>query len=866
MSFRELLSALYPEGIPHSLVITGPVGDAWVSAWCPSIDAAVQVSEERGEGALYFGLALMDELEARKESAAEGSMILTSRGKAKHARALGGLWAEVDYQGPGHKGKGLPPDIAAAQGLLADLKLQPSAVVASGGGLHAYWLLHEVWELDSDEERSKAHATVSRLQAALRAEARAKGWNAGVDPIADLARVLRVPGSWNRKVKDRPVEVEILSIDPGLRYDPLDFEAFPEVKVRRYPKAGTKAKAQEEPPPARYGDVIGGCAWMAHCVSEDGAKTLSEPAWYAMASVLGRCQLGDVDGAALFHEASRPYPKYRPQEAEAKLARALERGPVLCGRVEESLGGEDFCQGCAHRGQIKSPILLGRGPKRAPTVAAGPARDLGQRLKVVKEAPCSESANATRFVREAKGGWIFCKSIGAWFGWDGTCFRKDTTDASLDDCRRLVPAAIYRDAAEAADGTKDGQDVSEALSKWARTSQSHAKLTNTLNLAKADPRIRVSPEDLDADPMLLNLPNGTADLKACKFYPRDEDDRSRVTKVTQAAYDESARCPRWEQFLGEVFIDKAGQPDPELIAYVQRAVGYSLTGEISEHALFLLHGRGSNGKTVFLETLSHVLGDYAQHIDFVALLAEPGGRQKRGPNEDVARLRGSRFVVASEADSGARFSESTVKRLTGGDAISAEFKYGHQFTFKPSHKLWLAVNDKPQVRDQSHGFWRRIKLLPLRAKFLPPERAEAGAKVMDKKLPEALRMEASGILMWALEGLEEWIEKGLGTCQAVSQETDSYRMEEDPLADFLGAKCELEADALAPCGELYASYAKYCEDAGEKPFSPNAFGRLVSKVEGVSRPVSKRMDSGKIQKVRKGIRLSLTLEGSEARF
>jgi len=282
-------------------------------------------------------------------------------------------------------------------------------------------------------------------------------------------------------------------------------------------------------------------------------------------------------------------------------------------------------------------------------------------------------------------------------------------------------------------------------------------------------------------------------------------------------YDPSATCPRWEQFLPEIF-----ENDAELISYVQCAVGYSLTADVSEQCIFLAYGEGANGKSTFLKTIGRVLGDYSCNLPFSAF--EIGGRSSI-PN-DIAALVGKRIVTSVETNEATRLNEGRIKALTGGDPITARYLYGEFFTFQPVAKFWLAFNDKPRVVDDSHGFWRRIRLIPFVHRF--------EGQQDDKHLDKKLIAEAPGILNWALKGGLDWQKTGLVTPEAVEIATVEYREESNSAAAFINDRCCIEVGSWVSSGDLFAAYCKWSKEQDEEyPLDRRAFSIRISKIAGV---------------------------------
>jgi putative DNA primase/helicase len=264
------------------------------------------------------------------------------------------------------------------------------------------------------------------------------------------------------------------------------------------------------------------------------------------------------------------------------------------------------------------------------------------------------------------------------------------------------------------------------------------------------------------------------------------------------AYREDAKCPLWCEFLSRVTAGNA-----ELVSFLQRITGYSLTGDTREQVLFLFYGTGANGKTTFLETLRYVLGDYAMGAEFNTFVASRGTSVRN----DLARLAGARFVTAVESQFNRPLAEEVVKQITGGDMITARFLYSEHFEFRPQFKLFLATNHKPKIRGTDLAIRRRIHLIPFTV-TIPCEE-------QDKELPEKLRREAPGIPCWALEGLASWRRNGLTPPAAIAEATKEYRSEQDVLQHFIEERCVLDPGAEVSASGLYEAYSKWCQAVGE---------------------------------------------------
>lgn len=295
-----------------------------------------------------------------------------------------------------------------------------------------------------------------------------------------------------------------------------------------------------------------------------------------------------------------------------------------------------------------------------------------------------------------------------------------------------------------------------------------------------------------------------------------------LTHHTPIAYDEKATAPTWLRFLDEVFSG-----DSDLIAFLQKAVGYSLTGDVREQCLFIGHGVGSNGKSVFLNILHKLLGSLSLQAAPDLLMAD---KQRRHPTEQ-ADLFGKRLVICQETEEGRRLKEVLVKQLTGGDTVRARRMHEDFWEFSPSWKIWLSTNHKPEIRGTDHAIWRRIRLIPFNVKFHDPG---DGWPIKDLSMEEKLTAELPGILTWAVQGCLAWQRHGLQAPPAVKQATEGYRQEMDVLAAFLAECCVIQPHCQVSAADLYAAYTQWCERSGEFAEKQRKFGMCLT-VRGFQR-------------------------------
>ncbi len=508
-----------------------------------------------------------------------------------------------------------------------------------------------------------------------------------------------------------------------------------------------------------------------------------------------------LDTTDVFDRADRVIVATDADEPGQKLADELTRriGPEKCWRVRFPDGCKDANDVLLKHGpEGVQQLLAGAVPPDLQALASSTARDASHNTPNL-----TDLGNARRLVSSHGGELRYCHPWGKWLAWDGRRWRLDDSGEVIRRAKATI-SDLYREAATLDDATR------KDLVKHALRSEAGARIRAMVDLAESEPGIPVRPDELDRDPWLLNCENGTIDLRTGRLRPHNPADR--ITKLAPVAYDPAATCPTWGRFLDRIL---AG--DPELIAFIRRAVGYSLTGDTSERVLLILHGEGRNGKSTLLEVLRAMLGDgYAMHIPTDTLLAK---RHEGGIPNDVARLKGARFVSASEADEGRRLAEATIKTLTGGDTLTARFMRAEWFDFKPEFTLWLATNHRPVIRGTDKAIWDRLRLVPFAVRI--PEAEQ------DRQLRDKLLAEAPGILAWAVRGCLEWQRDGLGYPAAVREATEGYRTEQDVLGAFLIDCCVTGTGYQATAKELYAAYSRWCDESNEQPIAKNGFGERL---------------------------------------
>jgi P4 family phage/plasmid primase-like protien len=413
----------------------------------------------------------------------------------------------------------------------------------------------------------------------------------------------------------------------------------------------------------------------------------------------------------------------------------------------------------------------------------------------------TDLGNARRLVAENGVDLRYCIPQRFWFVWGGRHWVRDQTAEVTRRAKQTV-VGIYAAAAAATDS-----DVRKNLGKHATRSESESKLRAMVELAKSEPGIPILPDAMESHPMLLNVANGTLDLASGTLRRHRRSDL--LTRLIEVQYHPDATCPIWESFLGQIF-----SYNEDMVAFMRRAVGYSLTGDTSEQVLFFLYGTGANGKSTFLNLILRLLGRYGRQIEPDLLLSRRGEVHPTG----LADLEGTRFAVAMEIEDERRLAESLVKQMTGGDRLTARRMRQDFQEFWPTHKLWLGANHRPTVKGVDNAIWRRILEIPFAVSIPSDEQ--------DRDLSAKLQGELPGILTWAVRGCVEWQGEGLRVPDEVRSATDSYRAEQDDLSEFLEERCIQDASASVRSTTLADAYRNWTGNhISQKSFTQKLEGR-----------------------------------------
>jgi putative DNA primase/helicase len=415
----------------------------------------------------------------------------------------------------------------------------------------------------------------------------------------------------------------------------------------------------------------------------------------------------------------------------------------------------------------------------------------------------TDAGNSLRFTQDHVDNLMYVEGPG-WHIWDERRWRKDESAAwraAKESARR-----IRHEAAAIQD-----KELSKKVWAWAHQSESRGKLDAMRRLAEKGEThgdsLRVAMAELEKHPNLLNCANGTVDLRNGRLLKHNK--KHYLTHLVDIEYAPKKRSPRWERFVREVFSD-----DDELVAYVQRAVGYCATAENTEKCFFIATGTGDNGKTVFRETITSVLGEFAR-----AALAGTFVTSKfsRGSTDyDLARLVSARLVSVAETARGDRLAIQTLKEISGRDTIAAREPYGKPFDYKPTFKIWITTNTLPSLPFNEEATWKRVRVIPFMREVTDAQK--------DPALADKLANERQGILTWIAEGARNWYRGGLGELPlAVEVATYSYQTSQDTIARFLEEETEDSEHVLTPATELAIAYSEFCRAEGLQPMGRNHF-------------------------------------------
>lgn len=464
-------------------------------------------------------------------------------------------------------------------------------------------------------------------------------------------------------------------------------------------------------------------------------------------------------------------------------------------------------------------------------------RELPESITEQEDRILGDKQNGELFARYYRGQFLYVWQLDQWFRWNNIIW-EECTGGEIEAAAKQVSTVIANKALEALkSGDESGN--SRRLFSHALKAQNNQQIKSMIALARSESGMSEKNVDrLNNDTHLLGVKNGVVDLKTGSLICPEP--TMLITKQCNASYFPDAECPQWLKFLNEVFQGKQ-----ELIDSIQRLLGYTFTGSVTEEIMVICYGFGANGKSVMSNVIQHVVGNYGKTGS--PSLLKSRRDDDSSPRSDIAGLAGYRYISLNEMQSGDRLDEQVVKLLAGREAISARALYKDHMTYKPSGKVWLKTNHKPVVKEDDDGIWRRLVVIPFDRKFAEGER--------DPNLEEKLIQEADGILGWIIQGAVKWYQDGLSICPTIKQESAEYRTESDLLGHFLEERVKFDDAVRSIQTDVYFFYQNWCRTNGTNPLSKI---RLTQKLK--ERGVRQLASNGK--RFYLGIELAQTIEGS----
>lgn len=680
------------------------------------------------------------------------------------------LFADIDY-GSGHAKGNLPPTKNDAIALISRMPAEPTFIINSGNGLHAYWCFDELFLLSNDDAREFAQSLNKDWQRLMQDLAKDFGYS--LDSTFDLARLLRVPETLNHKTN--PPNPVTLIDKGGKTYTPQLLRDFLDGNV-----ATSLTKRY------KYGAELANRNFVL-----SDKPHLDKDKWEAL------CDETPLARES-FNRTRKNFKDRSPSGWDLSLATYAAQAMWSDQEIVDLL--------LSSRIKHKNELKLHREDYYAGTIAK--ARSTPDKLteyktnhqihlsknEVYPKEECNDLGNARRFVRQHHQFVRYCPKLKQWFVYDEKRWKPDSRMEIQNRAKHTA-----RSIAEEAASNAISDEENDKLLKHAQKTKQAKGIKDMLLMTESEPEIVIQVSEFDKDKWLLNLRNGTLDLRTGQLRPHEREDY--ITKLIDIDYDPNAQCPTWLSFLNRIM-----NGNQNLISFLRRAIGYSLTGEVNERAVFVLYGKGANGKSVFTETVRSLLGDYATVAPVSAVMK----KQSNANTNDLAKLKGARFVAVNETDEGGRIDESAIKAMSGNEKVTARLLYSEYFDFMPEFKLWLTTNYKPTIRGTDEGIWDRLNLIPFSVRIPKNER--------DRQLLDKLQNEFSGILAWAVRGCLEWQLNGLGVPYEVEQATNEYRKEQDAFTIFIAECCVLNEKAWTSTSEIRQEYESFCKELGDSPY------------------------------------------------
>lgn len=777
----------------------------------------------------------LDYIEALDARGAEGIYLrattlktepLTGRGGDDLSLMLPGLWADMDLAGPGHKTKGnLPASVTEAMAIIAESGLpEPSHWIHSGGGLYPWWLLRNAVEIDDTET---FRALSSGWQKAIERASAKLGFTYG-SGVGDLSRVLRIPGTVNRKAGlERPCTALEGHAWSGPVYELGDLiNALDAATPAPLPPSRLEIKQTTGANGLRPGDdfecqvswydLLLPLGWQ--WIYKRGDKWhLRRPGKTTGTSAT----LSDVTGNLfIFSEECAPLESFR-HYSKFRFYAVTEHGGNWTAAAK-ALGAKGYGSPLEPKSQSSGDRFLLDSVQATGSQSQG----LGQQSQAVPNPTASDTPSPVNwdeefsaprltaeqfleeeftlrgagnlFARAFEDGFKYCYDTKNWWYWNRRIW-------CLDGERHEEASKVLIDIGTIA--AREAEIAEEPFAKRLRThvtKMANASSPNISRWARSDKRVRISCDELDSNSHLITVANGILDVPSQTLMPHDP--RMLLTKQIPVAFDKEAEAPRWQAFLEQAL------PDAEIRDYLQRAMGHTLLGNAEQRALFLLHGPSGTGKSVFIRAMEQLFGDFAE----TATPATLNSSSKTATlTNDLNDLRGKRFVSISELDEGEVLNESLVKRLTGGDTAKSRGLWQENSKWRVQFTMWLATNNLPRLNSDDNAIWRRVK--PIGFTQVAAHNGGEVLKLAEKIFAE----EASGILNWVLDGVRKYQEQGLEDLDQITEAVEAYRKEVDIVEQFLADATENQLVTVSGGSEiqsarLYTIFTSWCQRNGVK--------------------------------------------------
>lgn len=769
-----------------------------------------------------------------------------SRGDVDLTCEFVGFWADLDIQGPGHKtDKPLPRTVEDCLAIIETSGLPaPTEWVHSGGGMYPWWLLPQPIKMASSEHLEAFIEHSANWQRVIELASQKLGYHYGAG-VGDLTRVLRIPGTVNRKVDDYPTlcdwRIDLSSSRPyGITELTTAMTAAsgrlePPKKTETRPVAGfTPPKTATGTSALRPGDDFNNSTTWHQLLQADGAEIFRDRGiGYIEWTRPGKDRRDGMSATTGYKgsdvlkvftdmwpnlEQGRTYDRfgYYVATQHGGNMTAATKALAALGYGEQRQAGGWTAPGSVIYGDFAVPIVnTWETAEHLPSFVAEEASQLISREPAVKpNYTFTESGIANRMQLRYGNGWryVAARQRFGWLKWNGTVWETDKRGAVTDLVDQLVQGEWSK--------TKDIEDekVRDQTQRALRPMLSSSKQVGATAVFSRRRQIAIDPDQLDAHPTKITCTNGVLDLATGNFT--DHDPQLLATKKLGVAYDPDSKHTAWDRFLEQVL------PDPDIRDYLQRAVGYTLLGDPNRKAIFMLHGPSNTGKSQVVNALKAIFGDFAEAAKEQTFRINDSAS---GPTPGLHKLRGARLVAASESNESVRLDEALIKQLTGGDDVCTRPLYGDEETWQPQFSIWLATNFLPKFNSDDNAIWRRVKPIHFAQVFGTGDRTE----ILDIGR-HLVTDEGSGILNWILEGIAKYRERGLAEPDALMAGVTAYQQESDPVARFITQAISEETlvkdpDAKIEAKILYNAFSAWCADEGIRfPLASSRFGRRMA--------------------------------------